>query len=288
MPSPRTLSIVALLTLGACGSPRGSSGSLDPDAGATSDVAATPDVTATTTDAGTATTDVVTTPADVGTTPTDAGTAITDVGTAPVDVGTAPTDVGFARDVPVVRCGDGVCADVESCESCRADCASECPPPPDVPTIRCGDGTCNGGETCGSCAGDCGACMSTGPVTDPCGAGVEQGPNRNCGWRMGVTFSCTPGRIAMVGCTDGSGVGSLCQPSYGSCAGDPVLRVCAGNAPCTAAMALPARSGSFDDQCGACPSAYVDCPSSGQIHVLTGDFDTNNPAQRGTCTAAVR
>jgi hypothetical protein len=84
------------------------------------------------------------------------------------------------------------------------------------------------------------------------------------------------------------GTGSLCQPPYGVCAGDPVIRVCPGTTPCTSSTALTAASGSFDDACGTCPSAYVTCPTSGQIHVLTGDYDSNVMMQTGTCTPAAR
>jgi len=46
-------------------------------------------------------------------------------------------------------CGDGDCAQDETCATCPEDC-SACPP-------ECGDGDCNGIETCGDCPGDCGA-----------------------------------------------------------------------------------------------------------------------------------
>lgn len=304
MTTPRLFSILALLTLGACGSARGGSTITtqgDPDAATTTDSPATPDaVTAT----------------DSPATP-DAPVAV-DV---PVTI-----DVPVTMDVPpAARCGDGTCDEGESCASCRADCESTCPPPPvdvppaprcgdgtcngsetctscrtdceatcppppvDVPvTARCGDDTCNGSETCSTCAADCGPCTSTGQLTDPCAAGVEQGPLRNCGWRMGVPFSCSPGRATMVGCSGSEGAGSLCQPSYGACVGDPVMRVCPGTTPCSASAALMPSAGSVDDQCGACPSAYVTCPSSGQILVLTGDYDSNQASQRGTCSPAVR
>lgn len=221
---------------------------------------------------------------------------------APTDVPAAPDDVASAVDVPAApdvvapadtatgpRCGDGTCDGGETCESCRPDCASMCPPPPDVPAgPSCGDGTCNGGETCATCTRDCGACMHTGGLMDPCGPGVMQGPDRDCGWRPGVVLSCAPNRATMVGCTAGAGMGSLCQPSYGACVGDPVLRVCAGTAPCNAAAAMRPLSGSFDDQCGTCPSGYVTCPASGQIYVMTGDYDSNNAMQRGTCSPVAR
>lgn len=202
--------------------------------------------------------DVVAPPADVPVTPTDVVTTPADVPVTPVDVVTIPFDLPT--------------------------------PPADVvsPAGRCGDGTCAGMENCGNCSGDCGFCPLTGPVTDACAAGAPQGIGRNCGWRAGVTLDCTAGRATMVGCTAGAGAGSLCQPSYGACAGDPVMRVCPGNQPCGAAMALVPAAGNFDDQCGTCPSGYVTCPASGQIHVLTGDYNSEVPAQRGTCTPVAR
>ncbi len=173
------------------------------------------------------------------------------------------------RRVSAPRCGDGMCNGTETCTSCPSDCGG-CAP-------RCGDGMCNGTETCTSCGSDCGSCMMTGAVTDPCPSTTAQGPNRNCGWRMGVTFTCSPARATMVGCSGSAGMGSLCQPSYGVCSGDPVMRVCPGTQPCTAATALPVQSGSLDDQCDTCPSAYVTCPSSGQIHVRAGTSTRTSP-----------
>lgn len=297
MTTPRLFSILALLALGACGSARGGSTTTtqgDPDASTATDSPSASDSPSATDSPST--TDV---PVAV-----DAPTAMDVPPAARCGDGTcdegescqscradcASTCPPPPMDVPpAARCGDGTCNGSETCASCRADCASTCPPPVDVPaTARCGDDTCNGSETCSTCAADCGPCTSTGQLTDPCAAGVPQGPDRNCGWRAGVPFSCSPGRATMVGCSGAEGVGSLCQPSYGACVGDPVMRVCPGTTPCSAAMALTPTAGSFDDQCAACPSAYVTCPSSGQILVLTGDYDSNQTTQRGTCTPAVR
>lgn len=277
------LGVLALLATAACGGARG--GSLGGGGGGGGDDAAAGTDASSGNDSVSA--DVVTAPDVPVTNDTpvapDVPVEHVDVPMVTLDVPVIPVDVP-----PEPSCGDGTCNPGESCESCRADCASSCPPPPDVPMARCGDGACNNGENCSTCMQDCGPCMTTGAVTDPCPSTVPQGPNRNCGWRLGMTFSCSPGRATMVGCTDGAGMGSLCQPSYGACTGDPVMRVCPGNMPCTAAMALPAASGNFDDQCGTCPSAYVTCPSSGQIYVLTGDYDSNQSTQRGTCAPAVR
>ena len=296
--------LLGSLYLAACGSPRASGGTSTPtDAGGGADAANPPVDSAVATDGPSATKDIGSATPDVSTA-VDAGEM--DSGTPPTPrCGDGACDPGETCescradcastcppppvDVPMPRCGDGTCDPGETCESCRADCLSRCPPPPvDVPMPRCGDGTCTAPETCGNCASDCGACPVTGAQTDPCPSSTPQGPLRNCGWAVSVTLSCSPGRATMVGCSGAAGAGSLCQPEYGACTGDPAMRVCPGTTPCTAAQALAVLSGSFDDQCGTCPSAYVTCPSSGQIHVLTGDYDSNQPTQRGTCTPSAR
>jgi hypothetical protein len=52
---------------------------------------------------------------------------------------------------PIDACGNGSCADGESCADCPADCG---------PCASCGDQVCDGTETCESCEADCGACVS--------------------------------------------------------------------------------------------------------------------------------
>lgn len=48
-------------------------------------------------------------------------------------------------------CGDDLCDAGETCSSCEADCGS-CAP-------ACGDGVCDASEDCGSCEADCGVCV---------------------------------------------------------------------------------------------------------------------------------
>lgn len=60
-------------------------------------------------------------------------------------------------DVPGEYCGDKVCNNNETCESCERDCGA-CPPPPP----SCGDNVCDNGESCSSCEEDCGACPPPG------------------------------------------------------------------------------------------------------------------------------
>ena len=62
--------------------------------------------------------------------------------------------------------------------------------------------------------------------------------------------ACTPGASVTLGC----GCGSV-----GTCANDPVLRVCDGGDACIAANALA----SVDDTCGYCPQTTFVCPASG-------------------------
>lgn len=121
------------------------------------------------------------------------------------------------------------------------------------------------------------------PTTDPtrpC-TGAFSGTSRECGWQPGRTLACTPGRTVTVGCNSSAGTGTLCTSSIGSCSGDPVLRVCPGTSPCSAANALS----SADDTCGTCPVVSVTCPSSGSVYVLTGSYsDTTS----GTCLPSLR
>lgn len=78
------------------------------------------------------------------------------------------------------------------------------------------------------------------------------------------TVPCTPGEGLTVGC-------GAC--GVGSCAGDPVLRVCDGASDvraCADALGILAES---DDACGSpCPATQVTCPASGRITVIHRAF----------------
>lgn len=62
-------------------------------------------------------------------------------------------------------CGNGVCSQDESCQTCPADCTC---------SAVCGNGTCDTGETCDACPADCptgctsGSSMSTSSGTSGC------------------------------------------------------------------------------------------------------------------------
>jgi hypothetical protein len=89
----------------------------------------------------------------------------------------------------------------------------------------------------------------------------QAGPGRECGWTMAPGFegaSCVPGEAIVVGC----------GCAGGTCAGDPMIRVCEGTDACagTSALAL------VDDACGVCPETFFTCPDSGVYSVLVASF----------------
>ncbi len=108
--------------------------------------------------------------------------------------------------------------------------------------------------------------------TDACFGQVE-GTARECGWTSGGTFTCTPGTTVTAGC------GSAC--GVGSCTGDPILRICAGDQPCRQRQAITEN----DDCNGAthCAGARFTCPAGGQYNVLWAPFVTTDAA---TCNVS--
>jgi hypothetical protein len=95
--------------------------------------------------------------------------------------------------------------------------------------------------------------------TDACGADAD-GAERDCGWTIDRALTCTPGTRVTVGCNASCGAGS--------CAGNPVIRVCAGDGPCRHSAALAEN----DDACGnSCPSVSFMCPPfRNRYTVMTG------------------
>jgi hypothetical protein len=118
------------------------------------------------------------------------------------------------------------------------------------------------------------------PVLAPCDAGPS-GPTQNCGWVVEASRSCTPGARVDVGCNAG------CTPALGACTGDPMLRVCAGDAPCASGDALVQNDDSSTCTAAStslCPSGTFTCPTAGRYTVMTTSADL----QSYTCTVAVR
>ncbi|MDB4930587.1 MAG: Lysyl oxidase [Myxococcaceae bacterium] len=114
-----------------------------------------------------------------------------------------------------------------------------------------------------------------GLLNDPtlaCG-GADEGLDRDCGWTVeGVPRTCTPGARVNIGCNAG------CVPPIGVCAGDPMLRICAGDRPCMRGDQLAAN----DDSCAGgvdggpdthlCSNVTFTCPAGGRYTILSGAF----------------
>jgi len=113
-----------------------------------------------------------------------------------------------------------------------------------------------------------------GLLNDPtlgCG-GADEGLDRDCGWTVeGAVRTCTPGARVQIGCNAG------CSPPIGLCAGDPMLRICAGDRPCMRADQIAAN----DDSCPGgdggpdthlCSNVGFTCPSGGRYTILSGAF----------------
>ena len=96
--------------------------------------------------------------------------------------------------------------------------------------------------------------------SDPC-LGLVQGTNRECGWTIDSSRTCTPGAKVGVGCGVDCGLGST--------DGDPMIRVCEGDGAC-----LWPGLGANDD----CSPGFLAlgsrvnfvCPPGGRYTVLTG------------------
>ena len=80
---------------------------------------------------------------------------------------------------------------------------------------------------------------------------------RDCGWAPIPTATCTPGEPVVFGCAP--------------CEGDPMLRLCDGNAACTSDRAFSFAEGS--DVARKCPTAHFTCPASGIYNGVVGVYD---------------
>ncbi len=110
----------------------------------------------------------------------------------------------------------------------------------------------------------------------------EQGAHRDCGWDAEPSARrCTPGASVTLGCD------ARCGPTLGFCAGDTMLRVCEGEAPCDDLRALATN----DDACEAdgardpCSRVTFTCPASGSYRVLAGAY---RAGAAYTCRAEAR
>lgn len=212
----------------------------------------------------------------------------------PVDCGACPT-----------RCGDGMCNGSETCSDCPADCGA-CPPTCNA--TACGE--CAGNPTCGWCrttnscvarsgascadlvtsASSC-AVTPTTNITAACNVAMTTGVN-DCGFVRVTTYTCTPGSTLTFGCTGGTDAGA-CGFSGGTCTGDPLMRICAGNTAtgCVyAARIQPQNPGlngvtADDDGCGFCPWVRIACPAEGAVSVFARAYDISMSAA-ASCAVA--
>jgi hypothetical protein len=85
-----------------------------------------------------------------------------------------------------------------------------------------------------------------------------------CGWRAAplAERSCAPGSRVELGCS--------------ACSGDPLARVCPGEAPCSRLDALPVEPAS-----SSCPVLAFTCPDVGRYNVLltSSHFDDREPPE---------
>lgn len=111
---------------------------------------------------------------------------------------------------------------------------------------------------------------------------MEQGLDRDCGWRLVGTQRCMPGTRVVVGCDP------YCAPPLGSCGGDPMIRVCPGVMPCTRADAIASNDDNtactVDGGSNVCARVSFTCPESGQYTVLVGPYESG---QTFRCDIAV-
>lgn len=124
-------------------------------------------------------------------------------------------------------------------------------------------------------------------AADPCPPGASiDGVARPCGWTPSPPEACEPGDLYRLGCTGTADAEPRCGAGP-ACTGDPMLRLCEGEAPCR--RGGPAELATNDDSCGTrCPSVPFECPPSGAVRAWTAAFRTTGhpplPATPATCT----
>ncbi len=103
------------------------------------------------------------------------------------------------------------------------------------------------------------------------------GAARSCGFKVEGQGVCTPG--TSVSLTSGA-----CGSEAGSCLGNPVVRVCAGEKPCEHQGHGYLASGDDATACvSSCPNTRFICPASGIYTVLSGAY---SPGQLWSLTLA--
>jgi hypothetical protein len=121
---------------------------------------------------------------------------------------------------------------------------------------------------------------------NPCGAPIAE-QQRECGWKIEGSFTCTPGQTVAVGCNQAAAC------NLGSCEGDPLMRVCDGmNNACFYGDALATNDDAPNcngqgtgEPPDSCPYAGFTCPQSGNYTVLSAAYSDGDSY---TCTVAAR
>lgn len=97
-----------------------------------------------------------------------------------------------------------------------------------------------------------------------CSGIYATGVGRNCGWGVEGQGTCTPGTTVRL--TSGA-----CGLEAGSCYGNPMVRVCAGEHPCEYRGRDYLATGDDASACtSSCPDVSFVCPPSGVYTVLAG------------------
>lgn len=104
------------------------------------------------------------------------------------------------------------------------------------------------------------------------------GEHRECGWDHAGTFDCTPGQMVRAGCAQSCG--------FGSCVGDPILRVC-DNARPDGNCSYAGNTAFDDDACNSkCPrTPQFECPASGKVDVYSAPYNVDDAY---SCTVEVK
>ena len=112
-------------------------------------------------------------------------------------------------------------------------------------------------------------------LTDACENQTE-GIARDCGWIEEGRRDCTPYATITLGCNPG------CAPAIGTCEGNPMIRVCAGDSLCDHRHTIAEN----DDNCGTlCAAVSFRCPAAGRYTVMTGPHASGSAS---ACPVTVR
>ena len=108
----------------------------------------------------------------------------------------------------------------------------------------------------------------TTPSLQGCGGSAPQGETRSCGFVVDGQGVCTPGASVSL-------QGGNLHSTRNLCTGAPVLRVCAGEAPCEHLGQGYLASANNSVSLNFCPTAQFTCPASGVYTAMVGPGTPN-------------